>query len=183
MNHEHPCGCDHEHSKSFPDVLNVDTGIEITFQHDYPVSQEKLWEYLSHNELLQQWYPQLVFTDFNPGGRLLFQYEGGNFEEMLVMDVEAPCLLSFTWDIHTVTFQVTALGKGQSRLSFTQWVSEMNHHVPVDLCGWYLALLNLERAITGDDKLEMAEVYHHHYPQIVDLLNLESDFEFINPFG
>ena len=82
-----------------------------------------------------------------------------------------------------MTFQVTALGKDQSRLSFTQWVSEMNHHVPVDLCGWYLALFNLEQVITDNDKLEMADVYHHHYPQMVELLNQNSDFEFINPFG
>ena len=174
--HEHHgCGCGHHHGA---DALQ-DKGITVQFNGVFSdVTVEQVWETLTQNEKVQQWYPELEFEGVETGATLRFNYQTGGSEEMMVLDVEAPHYLSFTWDLNIVTFELATLENGEVALMFTEWIAEVNDHSPKDLTGWMIALQSMAEVLEGKPVSDREERFHEFYPRIKEMLEQQTDMEF-----
>ena len=184
-NHEHSCDNHdhhdhHHHTHSSPlDELSVNQGLTIEFQGIFKASVEDVWEMLTDNEKLKLWFPELEFVTLKAGGVLRFNYPDGESEEMMVLDVESPSYLSFTWDINTVTFELQPLENNtQTEVNFTEWLAEITDHSPRDVTGWMVCLNVIAYLLEGKELFDREDKWHELYPSIKEMLQEQSEFEF-----
>ncbi|WP_124059405.1 SRPBCC domain-containing protein [Vaginisenegalia massiliensis] len=175
--HDHEgccCGHNHEH---FNDI-EPDAGVTVQFSGLFEAPIAEVWAMLTENERLKQWFPELEFEAVEPGGRLIFNYRDGGSEEMMVLDVEKPHYLSFTWDINIVSFELQSAEEGQTEMVFTEWISQVNDHSPVDLTGWMICLQNMAAVLNNEPFGDREEKFDELYPRIKTMLEQQTDQEF-----
>lgn len=175
--HDHHCCCgshDHEHI----DEPIADPGLNIQFSGTFPANIETVWQMLTENDQLAKWFPELSFELMAPGGTLVFRYKDGGSEEMLVLDVEEPRLLSFTWDINIVAFELMERSENETDIVFTEWLSEVNDHSPRDLTMWMIALQILAGVLEGKEPEDREAQFQEFYPKIKEMLAQQSDYVF-----
>ncbi|MGO4938544.1 SRPBCC domain-containing protein [Fundicoccus sp. Sow4_D5] len=178
--HDHSCGGhDHHHHSSPLDDLTVDQGLTIEFQGVFKARIEDVWDMLTNNEKINLWFPELEFVSLKSGGVLRFNHLDGESEEMLVLDVEEPNYLSFTWDLNTVTFELKALENNtQTEVNFTEWLAEVTDHSPRDVTGWMVCLNVIANIFDGKEPFDREDKWHELYPSIKEMLEQQSEFEF-----
>lgn len=173
--HESGCGCcGHHHHGAY----DVDHGLTVQFSGEFEATIDAVWQMLTDNTQVQRWFPELKFEDLEPGGTLRFNYQDGGSEEMMILDVEAPHYLSFTWDINIVTFELTATESGNTVLIFTEWLAQVNDHSPKDLTGWMICLQNIAALLEGKELEDREEKFHELYPRIKEMLEQQTNMEF-----
>lgn len=183
-NHSHShttcsCGHDHEHHHLDLDDLEVDQGLTVEFIVDMQASIERVWQMLTENDQLALWFPELAFESLKSGGVLRFNYPDGGHEEMMVLDVEKPHYLSYTWDLNTVTFELTSNEENtETELKFTEWLSEINDHTPKDVAGWLICLQVIASIINEVPFEDREAKFYEVYPQVKEMLDQQSDYEF-----
>lgn len=137
--------------------------VRMTRLWDQPV--EEVWSWLTENEKLQQWFPDLKIEGQHQGGKLLFDMRDGTFEEMDILAYQEPELLEYTWDKDRVRFELTRQAEG-SQLVFTEIVQEVTDHTPRDLAGWHVCLNAIEALLEGRDmgseEQEWEELYEEY---------------------
>ena len=176
--HEHHHDHHHHHS-SVLDDLSVDQGLTVEFQGIFKAKVEDVWDMLTNNDKLKLWFPELEFISLKPGGQLRFNHQDGESEEMMVLDVEAPNYLSFTWDINTITFDLKALeNNSQTEVNFTEWLAEVNDHSPRDVTSWMVCLNCIADLFEGKEPIDREDRIHELYPSIKEMLEEQSEFEF-----
>ena len=168
------CGCGHHHGE-----YDVDPGLTVQFSGVFEASIEEVWEMLTDNQKVQQWFPELEFEALEPGSTLNFNYQdGGGKEEMMLLDVEAPRYLSFTWDINIITFELSEQEENKTQLIFTEWLSEVNNHSPKDLTGWMICLQAIAAILEGKEVGDREEKFHEFYPRVKEMFKQQTDMEF-----
>lgn len=186
-NHEHThehhhegCSCGHDHHHEGPlDDLTVNQGLTIEFQGIFKAGIHDVWEMLTTNEKVQQWFPELEFINLKAGGELRFNYPDGGSEKMMVLDVEKPHYLSFTWDINTVTFELESQENDtQTEVNFTEWLAEVNDHSPRDVTGWMVCLNVISHLLEEKELFDREDKFHELYPSIKEMLEEQSEVEF-----
>lgn len=178
--HDHEHDHHHHHDHSSPlDNLTVDHGLTIEFQGIFKASIEDVWDMLTNNDKLKLWFPELEYVTLKSGGVLRFNHPDGESEEMMVLDVEEPSYLSFTWDINTVTFELTSLENNtQTEVNFTEWLAEVTEHSPRDVTGWMVCLNVIANIFEGKELFDREDKWHELYPSIKEMLKEQSEFEF-----
>lgn len=176
--HDHTaCGCGHHHDHDHD--FEVDEGLTVEFIVDMKASIERVWQMITENDQLALWFPELAFESLKPGGVLRFNYTDGGHEEMMVLDVEEPHYLSYTWDLNTVTFELTSNEENtETELKFTEWLSEINDHTPKDVAGWLICLQVIASIINEVPFEDRETKFHEVYPQVKEMLAQQSDYEF-----
>ena len=181
-NHNHCCDDhhhEHHHHLSPLDDLSVDQGLTVEFQGIFKAKVEDVWDMLTNNEKLKLWFPELEFITLKSGGQLRFNHQDGESEEMMVLDVEEPNFLSFTWDINTITFELKALENNtQTEVNFTEWLAEVNDHAPRDVTSWMVCLNCIADLFEGKELIDREDRFHELYPIIKEMLEEHSEFEF-----
>lgn len=174
--HDHSgCGCGHHHGD---EDYDVNQGLTVQFSGQFDASIEEVWNMLTQNDNVQQWFPELEFVKLEAGGTLRFNGKDGYTEEMMVLDVEPPHYLSFTWDINTITFELHDISQDKTALLFTEWLSEINDHSPKDLTGWMICLQNIASLLEGKPLEDREEKFHEIYPKIKEMLEQQASTEF-----
>lgn len=176
--HHHYCGCGCCHGEQGHESYHVHEGFSIQFEGEFPCDVPTLWDYLTENDLLQQWYPELNFESLQPGGRLVYHYQDGGYETMMVMDVEPNQLLSYTWDTNTVSFELREQSSQITELVFTEWISQVTDFTPKDLTAWIVGLQRLALLLEKKDLGDREAMFEKYLPQVEQLLeNKAAEFE------
>lgn len=182
LNHHHHhdhCHCGHDHNAELLDDLEVDQGLTVEFLVDLNVSVERVWQMLTRNDQLALWFPELVFESLKPNGVLRFNYQDGGHEDMMVLDVEEPNYLSYTWDLNTVTFELEANEENtQTVLKFTEWLSEITDHSPKDVTGWLVCLQIIAAILNEEPMIDREDKFHETYPTVKEMLAEQSSHVF-----
>lgn len=175
--HDH----DHEHDHSILDDLNHQHGTEIVLQGELNASIDKVWEVITNNQFLKQWFPELRFTELKAGGTLHFESEKMDMSfDMMVYDVEAPSLLSFEWgEGDIVTFELESLDESTTQINYSQWIHhvDLDHHAK-DVTGWLICMQKIAAIINGNDIPDTMELYNEYYEDIALLVKEQAPKEF-----
>lgn len=182
-NHSHDCGHDHDHGHdhSILDELNHQHGTEIVLEGELNINVEKVWEILTANHYLQQWFPELEFTDLKAGGNLHFEAESMDLLlEMMVYDVEPPTLLSFEWgEGDIVTFELKAVDDNMTRMLYSQWIHhiDLEHHAK-DITGWLICMQKIAAIVNQEEIPDSLQLYNEYYHSVLELVKDQSQAEF-----
>ncbi|XJS10025.1 SRPBCC domain-containing protein [Aerococcaceae bacterium WGS1372] len=180
--HDHHAHDHHDHHHHSPlDELNHHHGTEIVLQGELDANIEKVWEILTDNNLLKQWFPELRFTDLKSGGTLHFEAEEMDLSfDMMVYDVEPPVLLSFEWgkgDI--VTFELQAIDESTTQINYSQWIHhiDLDHHAK-DVTGWLICMQKIAAMVDDKEMPETIELFNEYYDSVKELVQDQSQKEF-----
>ncbi|MGX7350253.1 SRPBCC domain-containing protein [Dolosicoccus paucivorans] len=162
-NHECGCGCGHHHDENLPDVEGHN-GFEIEFKAHYKVECQKVWQALTDSEQIKAWFPELKVTEVKEGNEVQYQDEDETLS-FLILDVEAPYLLSYQWKQMIVGFELDE-EEGQTELTFKEWIEEVSDEVIADLTQWAVRLEALRYYLEEDHVPNLDDLYKETYPEI-----------------
>ncbi|OZU89145.1 activator of Hsp90 ATPase 1 family protein [Virgibacillus indicus] len=118
------------------------------FTRQFYYSIDEVWSYLTNNDKLQQWFPELEIQKLEKGSEILFDMKDGNYEKMEILEVEPKSILAFTWDKNSVQFELAANSFG-CKLVFKEYLHEVTDHTPKDLAGWHVCLEVIQALLDG----------------------------------
>jgi uncharacterized protein YndB with AHSA1/START domain len=133
-------------------------------------SPKKVWAYLTENNKIKQWFPELEVKALNKGGAILFDFHDGNYEEMEILDVKTEEILEFVWPPkNTVRFEL-ADEQGICGLIFKQFLHEITEHTAKDLAGWHVCLNVIETLLNEQEIRDRKENWEKVYPKYVEIV-------------
>lgn len=181
--HDHNHSHDHEHHDhhhhSELDDLNHNHGTDIVLQGDLDAPIEKVWEVLTSNEYVQQWFPELEFESLKSGGKLVFDSKDMHID-MMVYDVEAPSHLSFEWgEGNIVTFELMSNEDLTTQLNYTQWIHHIDEeHSPKDVTGWLICMQKIAAIVENEPIPDTMELFNEYYEEVAQLVKEQTSKEF-----
>lgn len=132
-------------------------------------SVDDVWAYLTENNKLQQWFPELEIQDLKVDGEIWFDLQNGDFEKMTILQVVPKKILAFTWDKNTVRFELAATDYG-CQLFFKEYLYEISDHTPKDLAGWHVCLDVIEALLQGQTIENRKAHWEKWYPKYQEAL-------------
>lgn len=123
---------------------------------------EQAWAWLTDNDKLPQWFPELRAESLREGGAMKFDMQDGTFEEMPILELKHGSLLEYTWGNDIVRFELTPLPDG-CRLVLIEKIRELTNHTPKDLAGWHVCLDVVEALMDGRVLPERMEEWKKRY--------------------
>ncbi|WP_449354476.1 SRPBCC family protein [Virgibacillus natechei] len=124
---------------------NVPTAVYVR-QINYPI--DEVWSYLTENEKLQLWFPELEIGELEKGDKIYFDLQDGTYEAMDILEVDHGRIFAFTWDKNSVRFELKANSFG-CRLVLKEYLNEITDHPAKDLAGWHICLDAIEALLDG----------------------------------
>lgn len=112
-----------------------------------PVGQ--VWGYLSNDDLLSEWFPELAVGDLTEGGHMLFNMLPEALVKMPIKRFKPERDLAFDWDEDLVSFYLEPINEQETRLLFTERLGQLGDHSARDVAGWSLCLNRLKSAAEG----------------------------------
>jgi len=122
------------------------------FERSLKHSVEEVWSFLTENEKLKMWFPELSIKELVAGGTIKFDMGNGSFEKMTILEVQPLQVLEYTWDKDVVRFELSSVEDG-CKLSLIEKITRLNDHTPRDLAGWHVCL-DVIAALLDDTKLD-----------------------------
>ncbi|MBQ4899804.1 SRPBCC family protein [Paenibacillus sp. Marseille-P2973] len=114
-------------------------GYTATFERSLKHPAEQVWSFLTENDKLKQWFPELSVDELVEGGAIKFDMGNGSFEEMTLLEVKPYNVLEYTWDQDRVRFELFPTAEG-CRLLLIEKITRITDHTPRDLAGWHVCL-------------------------------------------
>ncbi|MNN45284.1 hypothetical protein D3C81_1596100 [compost metagenome] len=114
-------------------------GYIATFERNLNHPVQQVWPFLTGNEKLQQWFPELSVDELVEGGVIRFNMGDGSFEEMTIIELKPLSILEYTWDKDRVRFELTETPNG-CKLVLVEKLTRITEHTPRDLAGWHVCL-------------------------------------------
>ncbi|WP_241781561.1 hypothetical protein [Paenibacillus sp. DMB5] len=71
-------------------LQKVPGGFTATFDRHYKHTADEVWAYLTDNELLSKWFPELRSGELCIGGSMTFDIGDGTYEVMGISDYALP---------------------------------------------------------------------------------------------
>ena len=142
------------------------------FERSLKHSVEEVWSFLTENEKLKMWFPELSIEDLAAGGKIKFDMGNGSFEEMTIREVQPLSVLEFTWDKDRVRFELSPAEDG-CKLVLIETITSLNDHTPRDLAGWHVCLDVIAALLDDtklDDRREHWKVWYERYREAIDAL-------------
>ncbi|WP_187119003.1 SRPBCC family protein [Bacillus marasmi] len=151
------------------DIIKKDTGCIVRFERMLNHSAEEIWPWLTENERLPQWFPELRIETLQKGGRIKFDMGDGSFEEMVILDLEIFSMLEFTWGEDTVRFEITKKDKDH-QLTLIENINKITNHTAKDVAGWHVCLDVIEHLLNGEgiqsvSRMDLWKTYYGQYDQ------------------
>jgi uncharacterized protein YndB with AHSA1/START domain len=145
-------------------ISKADNGYVARFERELQHSAQEVWSYLTNNEKLAEWFPELSVQELREGGIIKFDMQNGTFEEMKIIEVRAESVLEYTWAEDVVRFELYPKPEGCS-LVLIEKISAITNHTPRDLAGWHVCLDVIEALLDGrtvDRKDEWKKRYEEY---------------------
>ncbi|WP_379136397.1 SRPBCC family protein [Paenibacillus sp. sgz500958] len=121
------------------EIHATEEGYAARFERRYRHSIEEVWAYLTDNDKLPLWFPELQVQELRIGGVISFDMSNGIFEQMTITDLQALSVLEYTWAEDRVRFELVADSEG-CLLVLTETLHTITPHTPRDLAGWHVCL-------------------------------------------
>lgn len=147
-------------------VQQDEFGTSVRFERRLKHSVEKVWSYLTDNEKLTQWFSELKVEDLRLGGRMTFDMQDGNFEEMEITNYRELSVLEYTWGEDRVRFELYPEAEG-CRLVLIEKITKITDHTPKDIAGWDVCLDVIEALLEGRTMESRKDVWSAKYEQYV----------------
>ncbi|MEJ8305803.1 SRPBCC family protein [Saccharibacillus sacchari] len=123
-------------------------GYKARFERRLTHPAEQAWTYLTDNEHLKQWFPELQIEDLHLGGKIRFDMQDGTFEELRIIGFNECSMLAYTWGEDQIRFELSPKAYG-SRLVLVETMKQVTSHTPKDLAGWHVCLDVIEALMDG----------------------------------
>ncbi|UJF32679.1 SRPBCC family protein [Paenibacillus hexagrammi] len=134
----------------------------------HPVAE--VWAFLTNNEKLVKWFPELKARDLREGGFMQFDMPNGMQIDMKITDFQAEAVLAYEWAEDHVRFELQAAPDGEGcQLVLIETLSKLTDHTPRDLAGWHVCLDVIEALLDGRT-IERKEEWNKRYPEYVEAL-------------
>ncbi|MCR8656445.1 SRPBCC family protein [Paenibacillus endoradicis] len=132
-------------------------------------SIHNVWNMLTDNSKLTQWFSELKVEDLRIDGTISFDMGDGTYEYMKILDVQAPYLLQYTWAEDNVRFQLSEVDGG-SKLIFCEEISKVTEHTPRDIAGWHVCLDVIQAILDGEIIEDRTKIWSKWYEQYKAIL-------------
>ncbi|MFC3746441.1 SRPBCC family protein [Paenibacillus sp. GCM10012306] len=120
-------------------IEKTEVGYTARFDRHWPFSAEEVWSWLTENDKLPQWFPELRVKDLRKGGSLMFDMQNGSCISMEITDFTRYAVLEFTWGADLVRFELSP-ETGGCHLVLIEKLGKVTGHTPKDLAGWHVCL-------------------------------------------
>ncbi|USG67329.1 SRPBCC family protein [Brevibacillus ruminantium] len=159
-------------------IDRTEHGYFARFERRLKHSVEEVWSYLTDNEKLKQWFPELRVEELREGGTILFDMGDGTFEKMNITRLQIHSLLEYTWADDLVRFELSPEPDG-CFLVFQEELTKITDHTAKDLAGWHVCLDVIEALLDGrtmESRFEVWKTWHEKYVQALsDIKNSATD--------
>lgn len=108
-----------------------------------------VWQYLSTDDGLSEWFPELAVGTLGEGGHMLFNMLPEALVKMPIKRYKPQRDLAFDWDDDLVSFYLEPINEQETRLLFTERIGHLDEHSARDIAGWRLCLSRLKSAAEG----------------------------------
>lgn len=129
-------------------IKQVNDGYTAQFDRHFKHSVEMVWEMLTENDKLKLWFPELRIKELWEGGRIEFDMQNGNFEEMMITSYSPKTILEFTWADDLVHFELYEESEG-CHCILKEKMRTITEHTPRDLAGWHVSLEVISALLDG----------------------------------
>jgi uncharacterized protein YndB with AHSA1/START domain len=157
-------------------IEKVEAGCTARFERHLEHSVQEVWSYLTENNKLQSWFPELIVDDLREGGMIKFDMQDGTFEELKILELETNSILEYTWGEDVVRFELTKEPEG-CLLVLIEKINTITNHTPRDLAGWHVCL-DFIKALLNGNSLESRktewEKWHTEYIQEIDKVKISN---------
>lgn len=151
------------------EIIQTDQGYLATFDRQVAHEPEKVWQMLTDNQKVQQWFAGLQIEEPREGGYLTFDMGHEKVEKLAITDFEEKKRLGFEWGEDHVLFELRP-EEGVTRLRLLETFTALTDHTPKDLAGWHVCLDVLE-AILNKKGIERTLEWEHWYPEYKRLVD------------
>ena len=126
-----------------------DSEVTLRYVRRLPHPPEKVWRALTQAEHLTAWFPTTVEGELAVGSPLQFSFREVQIAPMdgMVLSVDPPKLLEFTWGDERLRFELTADGAG-TLLGFSASFADLAKAAR-DAAGWHVCLDMLGYGLSG----------------------------------
>jgi uncharacterized protein YndB with AHSA1/START domain len=131
------------------DLQPAQGGYLARFERHWHHAVEDVWSWLTENDKLVQWFPELEVEELREGGRIKFNMPDGTFLTMDIIAFIPNEVLGYTWAEDRVRFELYAEPNGGCRLVFSEHLHKITAHTPRDLAGWHVCLDVIEALMEG----------------------------------
>lgn len=150
------------------EITRTEEGYLATFERKLAHDSEKVWQMLTDNQKIHQWFAELQIEKPGKGGHLTFDMGNGNYEKMAITDFEEKSQLGFEWGEDHVRFELIS-EDGETRLRMLETIPALTDHTSKDLAGWHVCLDVLE-ALLNKKEIERTLEWEHWYPEYKRLI-------------
>lgn len=126
------------------------------FERVIKSSAENVWLFLSENDRISKWFPELKIQELRIGGVILFDLQGGSFDELKILDLKTNNVLEFTWWEDRVRFELYPVHDA-CRLILIEQITQITKQTSKDLAGWHVCLEAI-KALAENSDFEVEEV-------------------------
>jgi uncharacterized protein YndB with AHSA1/START domain len=109
---------------------------------------EDVWAYITDNDKLPNWFPELRVDELRVGGVLKFDMGNGTFEKMKITKLKMESVLEYTWADDMVRFELSPETEG-CNLVLNEKLNKITEHTPRDLAGWHVCLDVIHALLDG----------------------------------
>ncbi|GAA0136306.1 SRPBCC family protein [Paenibacillus sp. YSY-4.3] len=152
------------------DIRQAGQGYTACFERRFEHSVQEVWSWLTENDKLAQWFPELRIDDFREGGAVKFDMQDGTFEELKIIELKPNSMLEYAWGGEDqVRFELYP-DAGGCRLVFIEKLDQITDHTPKDLAGWHVCLNVIQKLMDGqtvEGRHEEWKIWYEKYKQII----------------
>ncbi|MGG1679849.1 SRPBCC family protein [Neobacillus sp. NRS-1170] len=123
-------------------------GYIANFERHLNHSVEDVWSYLTDNDKLPKWFPELRVDELREGGVIKFNMGDGTFIEMKITELKMQSILEYTWAEDLVRFELYPENEG-CKLVLNEKLTKITAHTPRDLAGWHVCLDVIHALLDG----------------------------------
>lgn len=146
-------------------------GYLARYERHWRHAVEDVWSWLTENDKLVQWFPELEVEELREGGIIKFNMPDGTFIPINILELKTPSVLAYSWDEDRVRFELQAEPDGGCRLIFSEHLHKITAHTPRDLAGWHVCLDVIEALMEGrtiSSRKEVWSVWYEKYKQLTE---------------
>jgi len=147
------------------------SGYTAIFERKLNQPVEEIWSWLTDNDKLAQWFPELRVGRLHEGGFMKFDMGDGTFEEMRITDLKIGSVLEYTWGEDRVRFELSSEQADGSRLILKEQLEKWTDHTPKDLAGWHVCLDVIAALAAGHTIFSREEQWKECYQKYIQEIN------------
>lgn len=151
------------------DLQPVEGGYVARYERYWCHAVKDVWAWLTENEKLVQWFPELEVEELREGGIIKFNMPDGTFLPMEIFELKPQAVLAFAWDKDSVRFELSAEPDGGCRVVFSEQLHQITEHTPRDLAGWHVCLDVVEALLEGRTIENRKSLWNERFPQYKQL--------------